>query len=192
MSTRYIVFLLLFAGAVSAQPPEKGTHNGTSTVQGVSFRSRSLGTTSVTAGTGGFWLERKITNPEFMQKVGLSEEQVTKLRAEWKKLEEQSQKLEEQIHQLARQQAELAKQVLAEAGSDTTEVMNLIEKIGKLRIEQAKTAMQRVIIIRDYLTQEQRTKLSKILDEDQKKWRAARDEAQKRREQHSAEQAPKK
>jgi Spy/CpxP family protein refolding chaperone len=60
--------------------------------------------------------------------------------------------------------------------------MAQIEKIGKLRIEQAKLAMQRVILIRDHLTPAQRTKLNTMLEEDQIKWRAAREESARKRE----------
>jgi hypothetical protein len=42
--------------------------------------------------------------------------------------------------------------------------------------------MQRVILIRDHLTPEQRTKLNAMLEEDQIKWRAARDETGRKRE----------
>ena len=108
-----------------------------------------------------------------------------KNKVSWKKIEEQTQKLEEEIHLLARQQAELAKKVLAEPGSDTKDVMALVEKIGMLRIEQAKQSMQRVILIRDHLTPEQRTKLNALLEEDQKKWRASREEAGRKHENSS-------
>ena len=152
----------------------------------IAFRGRSPGTSGVggssSHGNNGFWLERKVTNPEYMQKIGVSDEQAKKLKASWKKIGDQSQKMDEEIHVLARQQAELAKQVLAQPGSDTKELMALVEKIGMLRIEQAKQAMQRVILIRDHLTPEQRTKLNALLEEDQKKWRATREETGRKHE----------
>ena len=154
--------------------------------QAINLRTRSQGMSSLGSsshgGNNGLWLERKVTNPEYMQKLGITGEQAKKLNAGWKIIEEQNKKLEEEIHLLARQQAELAKQVLAQSGSDTKNLMTLVEKIGTLRIEQAKLAMQRVILIRDHLTPEQRTKLNALLEDDQKKWRAAREEVGRRHE----------
>ncbi len=130
-----------------------------------------------------------MTNPEFMKKIGITEEQSKKLREAWKLIEKESSKIEDEIRLLARQQAEHVKKALAEEGSNTTAIMEIIEKIGKLRIDQAKLAMKRVIIIRDHLTPEQRKLLNKVVEEDQQKWRAGRDEAQRHRE-HKPEEPP--
>jgi Spy/CpxP family protein refolding chaperone len=154
------------------RPPMPGMHG-----HGPSGSSNTL-----VRGSSGFWLERKVTNPEFMKQVGITDEQATKLREAWKLIEDESTKLEEEIHQLARQQAEHLKKALSEEGSDTSAVMDVVEKIGKIRIEQAKLAMKRVILIRDHLTPEQRKLLGKTIEDDQKKWRAAREDMQKRRE----------
>ena len=186
--TAWILMCVLATVAVwgeNTNRPQHASVNGQAPV----FRGRGQGASGVGGGNShsgsGFWVERKVTNPEYMQKVGVSEEQAKKLRVSWKKIEEQTQKLEEEIHLLARQQAELAKKVLAEPGSDTKDVMALVEKIGMLRIEQAKQSMQRVILIRDHLTPEQRTKLNALLEEDQKKWRASREEAGRKHENSS-------
>jgi len=148
----------------------------------VGMRGHGASSNSLVRGSGGFWLERKVTNPEFMKKVGVTEEQSLKLREAWKIIEAESSKIEEEISQLARQQAEHLKKALAEEGSNTSAITEVIEKIGKLRIEQAKLAMKRVILIRDHLTPEQRKLLGQTIDEDQKKWRAGREESQRRKE----------
>jgi Spy/CpxP family protein refolding chaperone len=184
MKTVWIVVFLFSASSIFGKGPDK-PQPASGSAQPVAFRGHAFGTNGPggsSHGLAGFWLERKVTNPEYMQKVGITDEQAKKLRAAWKTIEEQSQKVEEEIHLLARQQAELAKKVLSAEGSDTQELMAQIEKIGKLRIEQAKLAMQRVILIRDHLTPAQRTKLSAMLEEDQIKWRAARDEAGRKRD----------
>lgn len=182
MNRAWMYVASLTVGLAFGQTPERPQHGNIGAVQTVGLRSRGSTSNGPVGASSGFWLERKVTNPEFMQKVGITEEQATKIREAWKLIEEQNLKLEEDIHQLARQQAELVKKALSEEGSDTTDVMDVIEKIGKLRVEQAKLAMKRVIFIRDHLTPDQRKKLGKLLEEDQKKWRAARDEMVKRRE----------
>lgn len=168
--------------AFGQQTGERPKHSMSGTPQTFGMRGRGAVSNGPVKASSGFWLERKITNPEFMRRVGITEEQAEKIRAAWKKIEGQHLKLEENIRQLARQQAELVKKALAEEGSEMTDVMDVIEKIGNLRVEQAKLAMKRVVVIRDHLTPDQRKNLIKILEEDQKKWRAAREELMKRRE----------
>ena len=186
--TAWTLMCLFFAASVLGQNTNR-TQHASASGQAPAFRARGQGLNGVggssSHGNNGFWLERKITNPEFMQKIGISDDQAKKLKVSWKQFEAQNQKLEDEIHILARQQAELAKKILSQPGSDTKELMALLEKIGMLRIEQAKQAMQRVILVRDHLTPEQRTKLNALLEEDQKKWRAAREEAGRKHENNS-------
>ena len=181
----WMLVYALVASSVLGQNTNRSQHTSGSN-PAFSFRGRgteAIGSgRSNSHGSSGFWLERKVTNPEYMKKIGIQEEQAKNLKVAWKKIEEQNQKVEEEIHLLASQQAELAKQVLSQAGSDTKNLMTLVEKIGMLRIEQAKLAMQRVIVIRDHLTPDQRAKLNTFLEEDQKKWRDAREETVRRRE----------
>lgn len=183
--TVWMLMCALAAASLFGQNTNRNQHASASG-QALAFRGRGQGPSGVgggsSHGSNSFWIERKVTNPEYMQKIGVSEEQAKKLKLSWKQFEEQNQKMEEEIHLLARQQAELAKKVLSQPGSDTKELMALVEKIGMLRIEQAKQAMQRVILIRDHLTPEQRTKLNALLEEDQKKWRSSREEATRKHE----------
>lgn len=123
----------------------------------------------------GNWINKRMMNQEFLDKIGVTGEQAAKLKAKTDELEKESQKVEEEITKAAMEQAELAKKVLAEPGADTTEIMALVEKIGKLRTEQAKLATRRLIVMRDNLTAEQRQKASALLAEEQKKWREERE-----------------
>ena len=118
-------------------------------------------------GMMGNWMEGRIMQPDFMQKVGITQEQVDKLKAALKDLDDASQKINEEIMTLSRQQGELARKVLVETGANPEELMQLVEKIGKLRTDQAKLMTQRIIIIRDNLTPEQRTKIGTVLQEEQ-------------------------
>ena len=176
-----VLFASLFFTRVSfADPQEKPVPTKGHIPGGMRVCNPSSNT--LVRASSGFWLERKVTNPEFMNKIGISEEQASKLKEAWKLIEEETCKIEDEIRLLARQQAEHVKKALAEEGSDTSAIMEVIEKIGKLRIDQAKLAMKRVIVIRDYLTPEQRKMVRKIIEEDQQKWRAGREEAQRHRE----------
>lgn len=123
----------------------------------------------------GNWVGKRIMTPEFMNKIGVQGEQATKIKTQLDQLDKQTQSVENEITKSAMEQAEIAKKVLAEPGADTEEMMQLIEKIGKLRTEQAKLATKRLIIMRDNLTPEQREKASAFLSEEQKKWREERE-----------------
>ena len=116
---------------------------------------------------GGNWLEGRIMQPEFMEKVGLTQDGVDKLKAALKELDDAAQKINEEIMTLSRQQAELMQKVLVEADAKPDELIALAEKIGGLRTEQAKLATKRLIVIRDSLTAEQRKKIGDLLKEEQ-------------------------
>jgi hypothetical protein len=126
-------------------------------------------------GGRGNWLGRRIVSQEFMDKVGIQGEQATKLKAELDALEQQSQKLEADIEKAALEQAEVAKRVLAEPGADGDELMKQVERIGKLRTEQAKLATKRLIVFRDNLTSVQREKVLALQNDEQKRWREERE-----------------
>ena len=123
---------------------------------------------------GGNWMEGRIMQPDFMEKVGISQEQVDKLKEALKELDASSQKINEEIMTLSRQQGELARKVLIETGASPEELMQLVEKIGKLRTDQAKLRTQRIIVIRDKFTPEQRTKIGTVLQEEQQQARQQR------------------
>jgi hypothetical protein len=121
------------------------------------------------------WIAKRVTSKEFLEKVGIQGDQATKLKASMESIDKQSAKLSEDIKQAAIKQAEIAKKVLAEPGANVDEIMKIIEQIGKWRTEQAKLATQRLVVIRDNLTAEQRAKASAILMEEQKKGRETKE-----------------
>ncbi len=117
----------------------------------------------------GNWVGKRVLTKEFLQKVGIEGEQAAKLKAELEDLDVKALKLDEVIKQAAFEQAEIAKKVLSEPGASVDEIMKIIERIGQYRTDQAKLATQRLVVIRDNLTAEQRQKASEILSEESKK-----------------------
>ena len=160
--THWMVLLVLGATAVFGQQNER---------EGVRHPRTTLGR--------GNWVGKRIMTQEFLDKIGVQGEQAAKLKTQVEQLDKQSQKVEEEITKAAMDQAEIAKKVLSEPGADTEEMMRFIEKIGKLRTEQAKLATRRLIVMRDNLTPEQREKASAVLTEEQKKWREEREAREK-------------
>ncbi|HPO38873.1 MAG TPA: hypothetical protein PL176_12765 [Kiritimatiellia bacterium] len=111
----------------------------------------------------GNWVGKQIMNPEFMEKVGIQDEQAQKLKTEMDKIDTRLKMLDDTINTAALQQAEIAKKVLAEPGTSAEEIMKLIEHIGAMRTEQAKLSTQILVVIRDSLTEEQRKKAHELI-----------------------------
>ena len=126
-------------------------------------------------GSRGNWVAKRVLSKDFMEKVGIQGEQAAKIKAALDALDKQSAKLDEQIQHEATRQAEIAKHVLTEPGASVDEIMTIIARIGTYRTEQAKLAIQRLVVIRDNLTAEQREKASAILNEEVKKGKEERD-----------------
>jgi len=116
---------------------------------------------------GGNWLEGRIMQADFMEKAGITQENVDKLKAALKELDDAAQKINEEIRTLSLQQAELMRKVLTDADAKPDDLMALTEKLGGLRTEQAKLVTKRLIVIRDNLTPEQRKKVGDLLQEEQ-------------------------
>ena len=116
---------------------------------------------------GGNWLEGRIMQADFMEKAGITQENVDKLKAALKELDDAAQKINEEIRTLSLQQAELMRKVLTDADAKPDDLMALTEKIGGLRTEQAKLLNKRLLVIRDNLTPEQRKKVGDLLQEEQ-------------------------
>ena len=139
----------------------------------------------------GNWVGKRVLTKEFMEHVGIQDEQAKKLKQDLDALEAQSLKLDELINQAALEQAEIAKKVLSQPGASVDEVMKIIERIGKLRTDQAKLTTQTLVVIRDSLTAEQREKANALIAaEGQKrmKERAVRREREER--EHNGKQPP--
>jgi hypothetical protein len=111
----------------------------------------------------GNWVGRHIMNKEFMEQVGIKDEQAKKIKDEMDKIDARLKTIDETISQAAIQQAEIAKKVLSEPGASIDEMMKLIDQIGQFRTEQAKLSTQILVIIRDSLTEEQRKKAQELI-----------------------------
>jgi len=127
---------------------------------------------------GGNWLEGRIMQADFMEKVGISQEGVDKLKAALKELDDAAQKINEEIRTLATQQAEMMRKVLTETDANPDDLMTLTEKLGVLRTEQAKLVTKRILVIRDNLTAEQRKKVGDLLQEEQQQRQQQRQQRQ--------------
>ena len=168
---RVVVVLMIAAVSALGQRPDNNANRGERPML-----NRSL--------NYGNWVGRHITNKEFMEKVGIADEQAKKIKEEMDKIDSRLKELDVTINQAAMQQAEIAKKVLAEPGASVDEIMTIIERIGQLRTEQAKLSTQILVLVRDNLTDEQRKKAQELISaEGQKRLveRAARRDREEQR-----------
>ena len=121
-------------------------------------------------------IDRLLANAKLTTELGLSDETVAKLRAESHALQLRMIDLNAQIRKLSLNQADRMSKLLLSADISTNEVMASVEEIGRLRTEQAKLAVQQLLVVRKYLTPDQIRKAHEIM----------RERMQKNAEAHSA------
>ena len=166
---RVAVVLMIAATAAFGQRPDNNAN-----------RERPMVNRSLNYGN---WVGRHITNKEFMDKVGIADEQAKKIKEEMDKIDTRLKELDVTINRAAMQQAEIAKKVLAEPGASIDEIMKIIENIGQLRTEQAKLSTQILVVVRDNLTDEQRKKAQELIAAEGQKRMAERTVRREREEQ---------
>jgi Spy/CpxP family protein refolding chaperone len=120
---------------------------------------------------GGEMIERMLNNPKAAEELGLTEENITSLRAELEALKTKTQELAEKMKKAGMKQAELmtAKEL------DESALMAAVEETGLIQTEMGKLRVQKVLIIRKYVSPDA---LQKI----QTKFRERMEEMKKRRE----------
>ena len=110
-------------------------------------------------------IDRMVANPRFTAELGLTEETGTKLREEIKGVHARSVELDERVRKLSLEQADQLAKYLQSPDAGTNGLMKLSEDIGRERTEQAKLAIERLIVIHKYLTPEQIRKAHELLRE---------------------------
>ncbi len=121
-------------------------------------------------------LDRLLANAKLTTELGLTDETVAKLREESHALQLRSIDLNAQIRKLSLDQADRMSKLLVSADANSNEVMMGVEEIGRLRTEQAKLAVQQLMVVRKYLTPDQIRKAHELM----------RERMQKNAEAHSA------
>ena len=112
---------------------------------------------------GGRLIDRLLVNAKLTSEIGLTEETVAKLREEAHVLQVRHQELEAQIEKLSLAQADHMSKLMQSSEASTNDVMKGVEEIGRLRTEQAKLAVQNMILVRKYLTPEQIRKARELM-----------------------------
>jgi Spy/CpxP family protein refolding chaperone len=120
---------------------------------------------------GGEMIERMLSNPKTTEELGLTEENITALRAELEALKTKTDALAEKMRKAGMKQAELmtAKEL------DESALMAAVEETGVIQTEMGKLRVQKLLIIRKYVSSDAMQKM-------QTKFRERMEEMRKRHE----------
>ena len=99
----------------------------------------------------GALLERILSNPKIVEEIGLTEDQMTRIRTAVQDQQQQQTKLRTDMEQAALEQAK----ILTAANMDEEALLKAVEKTGALRTEMAKFRVRQLILIKKILTPEQ-------------------------------------
>jgi hypothetical protein len=121
-------------------------------------------------------------NPKLMNEIGVDEPTQKKLRAELMTIRKRYVDINEQIVKKSLDQADQMGKFMQSPTAGTNNLMTLVEEIGTLRTEQAKCSLQRLMVIRKYLTPEQMAKVRQAMREREQKRETRTSEKGERRE----------
>lgn len=108
----------------------------------------------------GQMLERIIKNPKLVEELGITEEQIEKIKEEMFSLKEQEIKLRSDMKLLALEQAKL----MADENVNEKALMSTVRKIGDVRTEIACLQVKRIILLKQTLTSEQLATIRKLMN----------------------------
>jgi len=108
-------------------------------------------------------IDHLLANDKLTAEIGLQADIVAKLREESHAIQTQQTELDTQIRKLALDQASRMSKLLLSSDANTNEVMKAVEEIGRLRTEQAKLAVQNLMVVRKYLTPDQIRKARELM-----------------------------
>ena len=121
---------------------------------------------------------RMLARPEFIKELGLPEETITKLTEGLKKLDEQEKALREEREKLLKVQADLMASLMSDRTKTGDEVRKAAADIEAVQNKLFGINIDRMLIVRDNLTDEQ---IKQATEQVKKNFEKRRDEMMKRR-----------
>ena len=126
----------------------------------------------------GLIFARMLSRPEFIQGLGLPEEVVKKLTEGLKAIDEQEQALREELNKLRGAQAEALATLMSDRTKTGDEIRQSAAKIDELQSKVFGLGIDRMLLIRDNLTDEQIKQASELV---KKNFESRREEMMRRR-----------
>lgn len=110
----------------------------------------------------GFYLERLTKDSELARRVGITEEQIEKLKQAVEPLAAKRKELEEQREKASTEQAKL---LAKESALDEEAIMTVVEKLGQINTELAKLSVKQLIAVKSVFNQEEIAKIREKIRE---------------------------
>jgi Spy/CpxP family protein refolding chaperone len=104
-------------------------------------------------------IERFISNPNVVKKLGLSDDQVELLKSSSDQTKIKLAELQEAMREAGKKQAQ---QITAD-NLDEQAVMEAVEEVGRIRTEMAKLRTRDIMMLKKLMTPEQREQLKKVM-----------------------------
>lgn len=126
----------------------------------------------------GMFFARMLTRPEFIKELGLPDEKVKIIIDSLQKIEDQERKLHEDRMNLMKKQTDLLANLMSDRTKTSEEARKLISDIEGVQAKLSGLNIDRMLIVRDNLTDEQIKQASELV---KKNFQSRRDEMMKRR-----------
>ena len=149
---------ILVGSAHAQEVPPNGPFGGVPNERGQAMRERAgdrVGFFRGGSGTGNEMLFRVIQDPQMAKEIGLADENAQALKDAFLKIQEKQIDLQAELAKLNLQQTGQVASLLAERGKNPDEALDLLEEIGKINVKISKLAVQRILAIRENMTDEQ-------------------------------------
>jgi Spy/CpxP family protein refolding chaperone len=130
---------------------DKWQGGGREFMRGLQARGFGLG------GGIGNYIERLTKDPELAKRIGITEDQLQKVKQAIEPIEVKRKELEEQREKAAAEQAEL----LAKDSVDEEALLAVVEKLGQINTELAKLSIKELIAVKGVFTPEQIAEIRK-------------------------------
>ena len=178
----FIISYMLLCGVPLARADMEIAPRGTPNANNEERAARGAGMNGRAPGdlSGERLMDRLLANAKLTKELGLSDETVANLREESRQNKTRQIDLDAQILKLSLAQHDAMAKLLLDADTHTNEVMKILEDIGRLRTDQAKLAVQNLLMIRKYLTPDQIRKARELMRERQQNNAVRREKAEAR------------
>lgn len=136
------------------------------------------------------FLVRLIASPKASEELGISAEQSERLRNGLREIDVEQIDLQAEIQKLSLRQADLTAGLLSDRKKDSREVMELVEKLGAVKIKVAKLPIKRMLFLRDNLSDEQIANARNLMQERLGRMRRGEDGTEKAAERPGGQRPP--
>lgn len=114
------------------------------------------------AGMQNEMLFRMLQDPQVVKEIGLSDEKSAALKEAFRKVQEKQIDLQAALDKLNLQQTGQIAGLLGDRGKQADEALKLVEEMGQINTELSKLAIERILAVREHLTDDQIKKAREV------------------------------